>query len=278
MERALYNGVISGVSLDGRSFFYENRLTTAGDHHRQEWFGCACCPPNIARLLASIGGYIYSTSENELYVHLYAQSKAELSIDGQPVVVEQRTRYPWDGKIDIKLSGAARRKFALMLRIPDWCRSWSLVGSYDAKAIKAKIVAGYLRVEREWGKSDGVTFKMEMPVERIHANPGVRQDVGRVALRRGPVVYCVEEADLGASPHRLLLPDASSLRSAYKPDLLGGVVVITGAGELLNDSGWGATLYRNAEPKTRKTRFTAVPYCAWDNRSPGGMAVWLARK
>ncbi len=277
LERALYNGVISGVSLDGKKFFYENRLATTGDHHRQAWFGCACCPPNIARLLASLGGYLYAHTDHELYVNIYAQSKGEIKLDGHTVTIEQKTKYPWNGDVALTLSGAPSKKFALLLRIPSWCHDWSVTGDGDAKTIKAKMVNGYLRIEREWKKSETIRLRFEMPVEQIRANPRIRQDIGKIALQRGPIVYCVEETDLGAPVHQLLVRGETPLKSSYKADLLGGVCVVTGKGKLLEDKDWGRDIYRPEAPKTKPVTFTAVPYFAWDNRKPGSMAVWLER-
>lgn len=275
MERTLYNGVISGVSLDGKKFFYENRLASKGDHHRQDWFGCSCCPTNIGRLLASIGGYLYSSSGNELFVHMYAQSKGKIQLDGQSITIEQRTKYPWNGDIAIKITNPSKQKFALMLRIPSWCHDWAVTGDGDAKSVKAKMVGGYLRIERAWKNTETIRLRLEMPVERIHANPRISQDVGKVALQRGPIVYCVEETDLGAPAHTLLLPDDAQLKASFKADLLDGVMVVKGKGKLVADTDWKRTIYRSEKPKTKSVNFTAIPYFAWDNRKPGSMAIWL---
>ena len=208
MERALYNGVLSGVSLDGTQFFYENPLASMGSHHRQDWFGCACCPPNLARLLASLGQYVYSHSETDLAVHLYVQSQTELAVAGQAVTLSQMTEYPWQGQVTLSVSPAAPAKFRLRLRLPSWCRTPEL--SLNGIAVALEIVRGYAVLEREWLTGDTVTLSLPMPVERVYASPQVAADLGRTALQRGPIVYCLESTDNGPDLDSLALsPDAT---------------------------------------------------------------------
>lgn len=160
-----------------------------------------------------------------------------------------------------------------MLRIPGWCGKWT--ASSGGKPVKSVIRDGYLRIEKEWGSSETIRLHLDMPVERIYANPAISQDIGKVALQRGPVVYCVEEADLGSQVHRLLIPDDTAFKASFKPKMLGGISVVTGKGKLIDGSDWKSKIYRDKAPKTRTITFTAIPYFAWDNRKPGSMAIWL---
>lgn len=273
MERALYNGVVSGVSLDGERFFYENPLASRGTHHRQPWFGCACCPPNVARLIASLGEYAYAQSETDVAVHLYARGRARLRLAGQTVTLTQETGYPWDGRVSIGLRMEQPARFGVRLRIPGWCREPRL--RVCGEAAPLQLDKGYVRIEREWRGGDRIDLELPMPVERVYAHPAVREDAGLVALQRGPIVYCLEEADNGASLHRVAIPRDSQFEAQFREDLLGGVVVLTGEAEILSDDGWAGTLYRTRPPATERRQITAVPYCVWDNREPGEMRVWL---
>lgn len=273
MERALYNGVLSGVSLDGTKFFYENPLASVGKHHRQDWFGCACCPPNIARLLASFGQYVYSHSDTDLAVHLYVQGHADLTIASQPVTVSQTTEYPWDGVVTLAVTPEQPASFRLRLRLPEWCQTPRL--SLNGEMLTPLVENGYAVIEREWTAGDTITLDLPMPVERIYANPNVRQDRGRVALQRGPVVYCLETADNGLDLDALSLPRETNLEPAFVPELLSGVTVLRGQMERLTKEGWNGTLYRTDAPAPISVAVTAVPYFAWDNREPGEMRVWL---
>ncbi len=273
MERALYNGVLSGVSLDGERFFYENPLASTGSFHRQPWFDCACCPPNLARLLASLGGYLYSQGEGELAVHLYAQSQARLAIDGQNVLVRQVTRYPWEGRVSLRLELERPLHLALRLRRPGWCREAGV--KLNGAAVEPSEEQGYWRLERDWHPGDEVTLELAMPVERYYAHPDVRQDAGHVALGRGPLVYCVEAADVDVPLERLRLPAAARLEASSAPDLLGGVVVLRGEAEVARGAEWEETLYRTAPAGLAPCTLAAVPYFAWDNRTPGAMRVWV---
>ncbi len=275
LERALYNGVISGVSLDGERFFYENPLASEGDHHRQAWFDCACCPPNVARLLASLGEYIYGQSDNEIAVHLYVQGSATLSMNGQSITLRQETRYPWDGRVQIELMLDQRARFGLRLRIPGWCRRAQVAVNGEPVDMEGKLRRRYLVLDRTWQAGDRVTLELEMPVERMYAHPDVRQDAGQVALQRGPLVYCFEEVDLAIPLQRLQLPAASALSPSFQPDLLDGVVVLTGEGLAAVEDGWENVLYRTQPPTYTPIPLTAIPYYAWDNRAAGAMRVWV---
>jgi DUF1680 family protein len=273
MEQALYNGALSGLSLDGERFFYENPLASRGDHHRWIWHRCPCCPPNIARLVASLGSYVYSLAPGELAVHLYAQSTARLEIDGSPVTVTQTTDYPWDGAVALRIDPQSPAEFTLRLRIPGWCRSAQLAINGAPVDVGAVTERGYARIRRCWQAGDQLALALAMPVERLYAHPEVRADQGRVALKRGPIVYCVEAADNAASPHRLVLPRDAVVTSRLEPDLLGGIATLAGtARAILPVDG---ALYRTEPLQTESVPFRAVPYHLWDHRDPGEMAVWL---
>lgn len=290
LERALYNGVLSSISLDGKRFFYANPLEvdpqaytyradifgrSALTAERQEWFGCACCPPNIARLLASLGDYVYSSGSGALYLHLYAAGKADLEIDGRPVTVRQETNYPWDGEIRIVVAPEAEQSFALCLRIPAWARSAEVRVNGQTVDIAPRMDRGYARIERVWHNGDVVELSLPMPVERIEAHPAVRVNAGRVALQRGPLVYCLEEVDNGANLPDIVLPKDASLNTEYDENLLGGIVVIKAEGLRRPTDNWTNALYRPVESDAVPVSLTAVPYYAWGNRGPGEMLVWI---
>jgi DUF1680 family protein len=274
MERALYNGALAGIALDGRRFFYENPLESRGAHHRQGWFGCACCPGNISRLIASLGGYAYSRSPDGAWVHLYAQGRATLEVGGRSVGLHQQTRYPWAGRVVVSVEPDGPARFALHLRIPGWARDARLSVN-DGAPFAAAPAKGYARVEREWRKGDRVTLDLPMPVERVRAHPAVRQDVGQTALQRGPLVYCLEGVDNPFPLHRLVVPPTAVLAASFEPDLLGGVMVVEGPAQVMDDADWTGTLYRPRPSQRTPARIRAVPYYAWDHRAAGEMRVWL---
>jgi hypothetical protein len=291
MERALYNGVLSGISLDGKRFFYANPLAVHPAMNefspghvtatRQEWFGCACCPPNVARLLTSIGGYMYSKGRNAIWVHLYGAGAAEIETKGQTVSIEQKTEYPWQGRVRIHVAPERPSTFALALRVPGWCRQAKVMVNGKAVALGKIIRKGYAHISREWKSGDKVDLELPMPVERIEANPKVRQDCGRVALQRGPLVYCLEEADNGRDLSDLALPRDSRLRVVTDRKLFGGTPAIMGKALRRDERAWktGAdargALYRPAGSKTKSVTIKAVPYFLWANRREGEMVVWI---
>jgi DUF1680 family protein len=278
LERGLYNGFLSGVSLAGNTFYYENPLSSAGDHHHVPWFECPCCPPNVARVIASVGQYFYSTGPGSAWVHLFGGSTAALVVDGRPVQVRQETQYPWDGAVRVTVTPEGAQTFTLHLRVPGWCKGYTLAVNGEAQDL-APTAAGYLAITREWQPGDEVTYTMAMPVEAVWANPAVRQLEGRVAIQRGPIVYCLEGCD-----HDNLILDRISVDAAaipdfaveHRPDLLGGVNTIRGQGLAIAGGEWGETLYRSgAAPAQTPIDIVAVPYCVWDNREAGEMRVWL---
>ena len=274
MERVLYNGALVGVSMDGERFFYINRLTSLGDHHRQEWYKCACCPPNIARLLASLGGYAYSQSDTDAVVHLYIGGSATFNIAGRTVDLRISTRYPWEGNIEVTVSPEVQASFGVSLRVPAWCRDFTVnVNGHEVSSRKTQ--NGYLRIAREWKPGDRVELNLAMPVELIRANPNVIENRGHVALQRGPIVYCLEQADNDVPLHRVIIPAGVELRASFREDLLDGVVVIDGDAYAASESDWDTQLYRSVAEEVEPLRIRAVPYYAWDNREPGEMRVWI---
>ena len=288
MERALYNGVLSGVSLDGKGFFYTNPLTVYPDTMkymasghikavRQPWFSCACCPPNIARLLASFGQYVYSESENAAYVHLYVQGAATLDVGGRAVSIEQETEYPWKERVRITVRPERPMAFTLALRIPGWCGGAAMAINAERVNVARLMRKGYAKIKRVWQPGDVVTLTLPMPVERIEAHPRVRMNAGRIALQRGPLVYCLEEVDNGPNLCDISVPRDGKLRAQFRPKLLSGTVVITGKGSRRSGR-WGGTLYRPLASERKSVTIKAVPYCTWGNRKPGEMIVWIRQR
>jgi DUF1680 family protein len=280
IERGLYNGFLSSVSLAGSTFFYENPLASAGDHHRQSWFECPCCPPNIARTLASLGQYFYSTGGNAVWVHLYAQGTATLTVAGRDVRVRQVTKYPWDGEVKFEMGVAQPHTFTLHLRVPGWCERWILrINDVPVTDLYPQ-TNGYLGLDREWRPGDVVEYRMDMPIQTVWAHPAVRYLQGRLALQRGPIVYCLEGIDHeGIILDRIAIDPKQVLSSGFdvepRDDLLGGVRVLRGTARVIDDNGWEDKLYRHQAPSSKAMRITAVPYGVWDNRAPGEMRVWL---
>jgi len=274
MELALYNGVVSGVGLDGKTFFYENPLRSRGTHRRQPWFACACCPPNIARLLASISGYIYSTGKERLCVNLYAASSAKVEIAGQEVNVRQDTAYPWDGGVRITLDTAAPVEFTLCLRVPRWCKDASI--TVKGEPVRTTTNGDWLNVRRRWSAGDTVELSLAMPAVRMETSPHVEADYNRIALQRGPLVYCFEQADNGGELFQISLPSTARVKAELRKEMLGGAVVLEALGEAPDLSDWDEILYRPATQSGAVSRkFVAVPYCLWANRQAGEMAVWI---
>ena len=275
LERALYNGSISGLSLDGSRFFYENPLESRGQHNRWLWHRCPCCPPNIGRMVAAVGTYMYGVADDAVAVHVYGDSALNFDIAGRSLRLEQSSRYPWDGAVAIKVAARAPTRFTLHLRIPGWCRKATLAVNGAALDLAAVTRDGYATIARDWSDGDEVRLDLEMAVERVHAHPDVRQDSGRVTLMRGPLVYCLEGADNAAGLNRIRIPDGARFTCAFEPELLNGVVTVTADVEADSTVDWSQTLYRQEPPKAAPASIKAVPYYAWDNRAPGEMLVWL---
>ena len=286
MERALYNGALSGMSEDGKRFFYVNPLEVKpqvadkrNDHRhvktgRQKWFGCACCPPNLARLLASIGSYIYSQNEEELYINLYSDSKTKVEFNGEQVEVIQKTDYPWDERIEIELKPAKELEFTLALRIPGWCKEASLEINGKQVELSELTEAGYAKIKRGW-HNDKIKLKLNMPAEKVYASPEVREDINKAAIQRGPIVYALEEKDNGDNLAAIYLSDSTELRTQFEADLLGGITTIKADAYKIDGSGWNGKLYSTEKPELNEFEIKAVPYYCWNNRGEGEMTVWL---
>ena len=256
LERSMYNGALAGISLAGDRFFYVNPLESTGSHHRQAWYGCACCPSQISRFLPSIGNYLYGTSANAIWVNLYIGSKATFNVDGKQVELQQQTDYPWDGSVKLTVATASPLKKEIRLRVPGWCKQYTI--SINGKEIQAPVDKGYAILAGNWKQGDEITLKMETPVEVIAADPRVKENAGKRAIQRGPLVYCMEEVDNAKDFDKQLISPATIFNSSYTPSLLNGVVSIQA-----NDGDKNLSL---------------IPYYAWDNREAGKMKVWIDYK
>ena len=290
MERTLYNGLISGVSLDGKTFFYPNPLESNGQHERSAWFGVACCPGNITRFLASVPGYVYAHRGDTIYVNLFADGDANIeTARNRHVKLTQDTRYPWDGRVRLTVSPDRARRFAIKIRIPGWARNepvpsdlYRFAEAVDAPfslGVNGKraegsgldaLDKGYVTLDRTWKTGDVIELNLPMPVRRVVAHPQVDADRDRVALQRGPIVYAAEWPDNpGGKVRNIVVPPNAPLTSEYRPDLLGGVQVVKGrAVGLAYDADGGLS--------KREQDFMAIPYAMWANRGRGQMIVWLA--
>ncbi len=290
MEKALYNSVISGISLDGKKFFYVNPLevwpeasekSKIKEHvkvTRQSWYGCACCPPNIARLLASIGQYIYSTHKDEIYTHLYINGETEINISESKIKIKQETRYPYDERVMISVSLDEEKEFSLLLRIPGWCDNAKICINRDEINVCNTKVNGYAKLKRIWKNGDVVELVLPMMIQRIKAHPNVRANIGKVALQRGPIVYCLEEIDNGQNLHEIVLSHKSELKAEFDDNLLGGIPVINAEAQRYN-SPWKGELYKaKVESQYRPVTVKFIPYYAWANRTPGEMMVWITER
>ena len=279
MERVLYNGFLSGISLNGKTYFYQNPLQSDGTHRRKSWFKCACCPANIARLLSSLGGYFYSISREGLWVHLYGESKVTANIlKERKVILTQATNYPWSGEINIEVSPDTETCFTLFLRIPAWCKKAevSVNGEYVKKLVR---LGSYLPIRRAWRKGDEVQLNLSMSVDFLEKHPHSGSN-GRLAISRGPLIYCVEAEDhQGVDVFDILLSPDTAFSPDFKSDLLGEMGVLRGKGLLRDKSEWEGKLYRicqkGQEMKSKPFLITAIPYLTWANRKPGKMLVWI---
>ncbi len=284
-ERVLYNALLSGVALSGDRFFYPNPLASFGQHQRSPWFRCACCPSNVPRFLASLPGYAYAGASDGVFVNLFVQGTAKVRMGNAAVELEQATAYPWHGAVQLRIVSAPRGQWALRIRVPGWARQqpvpsdlyryadtsasdepWMLMVNDDQ--VTVPVIRGYATLSRTWKNGDVVSLVLPMPVRRVAANPGVKADVGRVAIERGPLVYCAEWADNDGHVHDLVLDASAKLVAEPRPDLLNGVTVITGQ----------ASGYRmkNGKVVAERRVVTLIPYYAWAHRGSGEMAVWLA--
>ena len=242
---------------------------------RQKWFGCACCPPNVARLLSSLGGYAFEENEQEVYVNLYTGGILDTVKNGKKNRLVFETEYPWKGQVKIRIENQEDTEFTLALRIPGWCRNYAL--KVNGGEAEKKSEKGYILLERTWENGDEISLDMDMPVQLLEADPRVREDIGKVAVTRGPIVYCLEEADNGDQLQEIYLKEEPEFQEKYEPDLLKGVVTIEAKGKRVSKEGWEKEgLYRTyTGKKFEDTDLKFIPYYAWVNRTPGEMAVWV---
>jgi len=281
MELALYNGALAGTSLDGKRYFYVNPLSSRGDHRRQTWFECACCPTNIVRLIGAVPGYIYTTSSEGIWLHLYVSNFARIKLAGEEIKITERTFYPWDGEVEVSLDLKAEREFSLFFRIPRWCEEAKAF--VNGRTIGSDIEPGtYFRVRRIWKKGDKVRLFMPMPIQRLISHPWVESNVGKLALKRGPIIYCLEQVD---NPKHdvwnIGIAIESKLIDNWEPNLLSGVVTVEGEGYVLNISAWQGRLYAPSQmvlAEKEPCRFVAIPYHAWANRDTGPMTIWIHKE
>jgi len=287
LERVMYNGLISGVGLDGMSFFYQNPLEADGKSKlyqgqvgRSAWFEVSCCPPNIARFLPSVPGYVYAVRNDSLYVNLFAANTAEVDIAGTKVVLTQETRYPWDGEVRLRLEPEKAAAFALHVRIPGWARNepvptdlYRFIDENDeapalavnGETVETDLEKGYAVLRRTWKKGDAVALSLPMPVRRVAAHPSVAADAGRIAYQRGPLVYCAEGADNDGRVLDMSAMVGAPFSAEFRPDLLGGIVVLKRQGPM-------APMVVGAG-KVRG--MVLIPYYVWANRGPNEMRVWF---
>jgi DUF1680 family protein len=281
LERTTFNGALSGVSLSGDRFFYPNPLVADGvtkfNQHfpgRAPWFGCACCPPNLMRTVASLTGYFYATRDRSLFVNFYGQSEGEATVAGTSVKLAQTTDYPWQGAVRLAVSPAKPAKFAIRLRVPGWAQgqpvpsdlytyenpapaAWSV--RLNGKPVNAKLDAGYVAIDREWRSGDVVELDLPMTVHAVRGHPSITATKDRVAFERGPIVYCIEDPEMKTTPANFVVSVAAKIEAKPQPNLCGGVTVLT-------------------IPVTgSETPVTAIPYYAWNNRGVAAMAVWFQR-
>lgn len=255
MERSLYNAVLAGQNLGGDKFFYTNPLSAEGKTHRGGAYGIACCPSNMARFIPQVGEYIYMTGKNELFINLYVGDETKTSLGNTPVVISQQTQYPWEGKVVIKVDPQSAVNGKIKLRIPDWCKSYT--ASLNGKKIgRSTLENGYLAIDRTWNKADVIELDFSMPVELVSADPKVEANIGKRAIRKGPIVYCMEEVDNPGIDF-----DKLSLSSKNKFSVVDGEGILSGV--------------KNLTTKVNGNTVTFVPYFAWENRKSGKMNVWV---
>ncbi|WP_274362058.1 glycoside hydrolase family 127 protein [Paenibacillus thermotolerans] len=255
VERAMYNGSISGVALSGDKFFYVNPLYSDGTHHRVPWYDCSCCPTQIARFIPSIGNYVYAVKNNDIYINQYIAGEGTLGLEQQVVKLRQVTDYPWDGDISVVIDDCRPTAFGIHVRIPGWCKSYEL--QVNGKPVVSPIRRqGYVVLEKEWAAGDEIRLRLTMQVERVRSHPHVKSNEGKAALQRGPLVYCVEETD-NARFDEITISSATKFQAVFEEDLLEGVVAVYGF------------------DKDSELGIKAVPYYAWDNREAGRMQVWI---
>lgn len=270
IERTLYNGFLAGVGLDGKNFFYVNPLASSGDHHRKGWFTCACCPPNAARLLASLGQYIYSKNDGELYVNQFIGSTLSTDVDGIDIDLDQSNSLPWSGEVSLKIESDGR--LPVNVRVPEWTTAVTV--TVDGESVTTDSEE-YIQLDRNWS-GETVEFEFEQKTEMMAAHPNVEADAGRVAVTRGPLVYAAEAVDNDRPLFQYALPATADFGAEHDPDQLNGVTVLNTDVAVPDIDEWGKSLYLPAQQaETESGQLQLIPYYAWDNRTAGDMTVWI---
>jgi DUF1680 family protein len=287
LEKSLYNGALDGISLAGDKFFYGNTLASMGKPARRDWFGTACCPANIARLIESLGNYIYGSDAGNIWINLFVGSNTVINAGGGEVPVAMKTNYPWDGQIAITVSPKQKTKFRLRIRIPGWVNGEAVPGGLyhfqdttknkatvmlNGKAVNYHIDKGYAVIDREWVNGDKVMVDLPMDIKRVSSRPEVKSNIERVAIQRGPMIYCVEGMDNAGRAVNIVLPKTASLTTIKQTVLSEPVISIQGDATILTVSPNGDDV------KTEKKKITAIPYYTWNNRGAGQMLVWLPER
>ncbi|WP_019911573.1 glycoside hydrolase family 127 protein [Paenibacillus sp. HW567] len=288
MERALYNNVLGSMAQDGKHYFYVNPLevwpqacTCNPDKHhvkseRQGWFGCACCPPNVARLLTSLNQYIYTVHGDTLYTNLYIGSELKTALGGAEVSVSQQSSYPWEGKVTFRVNPAQAGEFGIALRIPSWSQGMEIRVNGEVLKLSEGVEMGYRVIRRVWKAGDMIEVSMPMEAHRVYAHPNLRADAQKTAIQRGPLVYCLEGVDNGTPLSSVTLSEAGGFTEIFDKSMLGGAVVVEGTGFRVNQEGWnGEQLYSREKAPLEAVKVTAVPYYLWGNRGSGEMKVWI---
>ena len=285
LEKTLYNSMLSGVSLSADRFFYPNPLESSGQHERQAWFGCACCPSNVARFVPAIPGYIYGVTKDELYVNLYVSNDADITLGNRNIKVSQNADFPWNGKVEMTVDPESQGRFKLKLRIPGWARNEAIPGglykftdqndesyvlSVNGKTMTPEIENGYAVINRKWSKGDKILLDLPMPLREVIADERIKDDIGKVSVQRGPVIYCAEWADnKDGKVLNLVIDKSSAFSTEFVPDLLDGTQIIKTSGIQTKKTLEGKIENLEKEP------VTLIPYALWNNRGPGQMMVWL---
>jgi uncharacterized protein len=279
MEQSLYNAVAAGVSLTGDLFCYATPLASRGDFKRSPWFGVPCCPTTIARFLPSLGQYIYSRSADGLWVNLFVASEATIPLGSGSsgsgnVTLQQATRYPWDGDVKISVRPDSPQEFTLHVRLPGWASNPTI--RVNGSAISSNATRGYAAIRRQWKSGDTVDLSLPMDVQRLAAHPKVLPAQGRIALRRGPLLYSFEQADNLVALRDVVLPAGATFQSQFDASLAGGIVKLTTTGLVHGAADWDRRLYQQAPASpSKRVSLTAVPYAIWGNRGLGEMIVWI---
>ncbi len=280
LERSLYNGVLPGLSLQGNKFFYPNPLVFDGKSDfnqgascRKDWFDCSCCPSNLSRFIPSVAGYIYAVKEHELYVNLFMNSQTQVPLSSGTLEITQQTNYPWDGKMTLEVENEKPVEATLKIRIPGWAGNEAVPGdlyrfmvqsqgsvmlTVNGEARSVEQEKGYAVLRSRWAKGDVIELTLPMDIKQITAHPNIEDDRGKVAVQRGPLVYCAEGVDNGGKAIELKIRKDERFETNFSDELPGGITVIS------------------SKPRNKKdSRVTLVPYYAWAHRDPGEMAVWL---